>query len=156
MGNFLNSPIIEKETEEGVANTLKYGVSSMQGWRASMEDSHTVVESIPGFEQGSLLACFDGHGGTLAAEYSAKELLSIFRSSEQFSPDMTPELIGEILRDSFFKIDTNMRKLPEMIKHEDHSGCTAIASIITPTHIIVANSGRSIIIIMNEFVRTNN
>lgn len=143
MGNFLNSPIINKDTEDGVANKMNYGVSSMQGWRASMEDSHTIVKQIPGFEGSSLFAVFDGHGGSLAAEFSSKELLQTFRNSDQFSDQITPEIIGDILRKSFFEIDRKMKELPEMVKGEDHSGCTAIAAIITPTHIIVANSGDS-------------
>ena len=34
MGNFLDTPITEKETEVGedAAKGLKYGISAMQGW----------------------------------------------------------------------------------------------------------------------------
>ena len=40
MGNFLDTPITEKETEVGEGLDLHYGLSSMQGWRAQMEDDH--------------------------------------------------------------------------------------------------------------------
>ena len=40
MGNFLDTPIVEKETEVGEGQGLQYGLSSMQGWRAQMEDDH--------------------------------------------------------------------------------------------------------------------
>lgn len=52
MGNLLGSPITEKETHVGVTRVddddndddedqrLRYGLSSMQGWRVHMEDAH--------------------------------------------------------------------------------------------------------------------
>ena len=39
MGNYLSSPKTEKFSEDGDNGTLKYGASSMQGWRSSMEDA---------------------------------------------------------------------------------------------------------------------
>ena len=37
MGTILDKPVTEKEdTEEGEAHGLRYGVSSMQGWRVDM------------------------------------------------------------------------------------------------------------------------
>ena len=49
MGNFLDTPITEKETEVGedAAKGLKYGISAMQGWRAQMEDDHVQLLSLP-------------------------------------------------------------------------------------------------------------
>ena len=38
-------------------------------------------------------------------------------------------------------LDEELKKLPAVQSGEDQSGCTAIAAIITPTHIIVANAG---------------
>jgi serine/threonine protein phosphatase PrpC len=42
MGNLLGAPVTEKETHVGTTSdgTLRYGVSSMQGWRVHMEDAH--------------------------------------------------------------------------------------------------------------------
>jgi hypothetical protein len=42
MGNFLDTPIVDKETEVGgdAEKNLSFGVSAMQGWRAQMEDDH--------------------------------------------------------------------------------------------------------------------
>lgn len=37
MGAFLDKPITDKTTEEGEGNGIKYGMSSMQGWRVEME-----------------------------------------------------------------------------------------------------------------------
>ena len=46
MGNYLSSPKTEKFSEDGDNGTLKFGVSSMQGWRSSMEDA---VNTLLGF-----------------------------------------------------------------------------------------------------------
>lgn len=39
MGTYLSSPKTDKLSEEGENDELKYGLSSMQGWRATMEDA---------------------------------------------------------------------------------------------------------------------
>ena len=39
MGIYLSSPKTEKECEDGGNGRLRYGLSSMQGWRMSMEDA---------------------------------------------------------------------------------------------------------------------
>ena len=49
MGNFLDTPITDKETEvdENAALGLSYGLSAMQGWRAQMEDDHVQLLGLP-------------------------------------------------------------------------------------------------------------
>jgi len=46
-GAYLSEPITEKETTSGEDSRLRYGVSSMQGWRTSMEDAHAVRTRCP-------------------------------------------------------------------------------------------------------------
>ena len=46
MGNYLSSPKTEKFSEDGDNGTLKFGVSSMQGWRSSMEDAVNTALSL--------------------------------------------------------------------------------------------------------------
>eukprot|EP00980_Cylindrotheca_fusiformis_P000426 scaffold103_cov116-Cylindrotheca_fusiformis.AAC.1 len=46
MGNLLGAPATEKETHVGSTADLKYGLSSMQGWRVHMEDAHIVETSL--------------------------------------------------------------------------------------------------------------
>jgi len=44
---------------------LRYGLSSMQGWRIEMEDAHSAVLGIPDVgENVSWFAVFDGHAGS--------------------------------------------------------------------------------------------
>lgn len=39
MGVYLSTPKTEKFSEDGESHNLRYGLSSMQGWRATMEDA---------------------------------------------------------------------------------------------------------------------
>ena len=39
MGIYLSTPKTEKFSEDGGNGRLRYGLSSMQGWRAPMEDA---------------------------------------------------------------------------------------------------------------------
>lgn len=62
MGIYLSSPKTEKSSEDGENEKLRYGVSSMQGWRASMEDAVSVATLFPHilfFSSGILCACFN-------------------------------------------------------------------------------------------------
>ncbi|KAH9251855.1 hypothetical protein BASA81_010298 [Batrachochytrium salamandrivorans] len=68
MGGFLDKPIVEKDTAVGQGKVgehmLRYGVSSMQGWRVEMEDSHVTEFNVgPTPEQLALFCVFDGHAG---------------------------------------------------------------------------------------------
>lgn len=46
MGVYLSTPKTDKFSEDGENDTLRYGLSSMQGWRASMEDAVSTKKSI--------------------------------------------------------------------------------------------------------------
>ncbi|CAK4072368.1 unnamed protein product [Aphanomyces euteiches] len=141
MGNFLSSPITEKETHVGAGNAFQYGLSCMQGWRATMEDAHVARTNLPVFEGSSLFAVFDGHGGKLVADESALHLVDELEKQQGGGKD--PKQIGETLSRSFLALDEKHRNLQSIVNGEDHSGCTAIAAVITDTHIIVSNSGDS-------------
>ena len=48
MGGFLDKPITEKSNSSGSTQSIRYGLSSMQGWRCDMEDAHTVEPNLGG------------------------------------------------------------------------------------------------------------
>ena len=48
-------------------------------------------------------------------------------------------MLGEAFRKTYVALDEELREKEEV----ERSGCTAIAAIITPTHIVVANAGDS-------------
>ncbi|OQR90549.1 protein phosphatase 2C [Achlya hypogyna] len=143
MGNFLSSPITEKETHVGMGNGLSYAVSCMQGWRATMEDAHIARTTLPAFDNCSIFAVFDGHGGKLIADHSAMSLTDVLEKQNINGTEVDPLDIGKALGRAFLQLDDEHRTLTQIVSGEDHSGCTAIAAFVTHTHIIVANSGDS-------------
>lgn len=42
MGVYLSSPKTEKSSADGENDRLRYGLSSMQGWRSTMEDAVSI------------------------------------------------------------------------------------------------------------------
>ena len=98
MGNLLGAPVTDKETHRGSTKDeqLKYGLSSMQGWRVHMEDAHIAEGELYALEvdgekttklplEGhSLFAVYDGHGGTFAAIYSGNNFLRILSKQPKF------------------------------------------------------------------------
>jgi serine/threonine protein phosphatase PrpC len=119
MGNSLDKPVTEKKTVTGKSSSnhnglLTFGISSMQGWRVSMEDEH-IAESMEQIrivladgdeeEDGTiprprpttnscttlqldpphyLFCILDGHGGSFAAEYSSQHLCRILCEQPSF------------------------------------------------------------------------
>ncbi|POM73149.1 Protein phosphatase 2C [Phytophthora palmivora] len=151
MGNFLATPITDKDTEGGEGNGLSFGLATMQGWRTGMEDAHVAQINPDGLPPGcSLFAVFDGHGGRLAADLAAERITQqlvavmktdVFPGGKAEGAD--PDKIGKAMRDAFMNLDQNIRETFDKNYGSDQSGCTAIAALVTPTHIIVANSGDS-------------
>ena len=73
---FLDKPKTEKHNAHGAGNSLRFGLSSMQGWRVEMEDAHTAVLGLPhGLPDWSFFAVYDGHAGSRVANYCSKHLL---------------------------------------------------------------------------------
>jgi len=162
MGSFLDKPVTDKETIKGEGNDLLWGCSAMQGWRVDMEDSHTCISSIPGSPNIGHFCVFDGHGGSLVARKACVELLPVIQDLAVYKDEETedenykkqraaaksPEAkeatkLSQALYDGLLKLDLIMRKVPVLASGEDHSGSTAITSFVTPTHIILGNTGDS-------------
>ncbi len=61
MGVYLSEPIKTKTTFEGKEKNFSYAVSSMQGWRSTMEDCHICEPKFT--SEHALFGVFDGHGG---------------------------------------------------------------------------------------------
>nr|KAJ0213856.1 hypothetical protein LSAT_V11C400187380 [Lactuca sativa] len=61
MGVYLSTPKTDKTSDNGENEKLRYGVSSMQGWRTSMEDVHAALLDLD--NSTSFFGVYDGHGG---------------------------------------------------------------------------------------------
>jgi len=173
MGAFLDKPKTEKHNEDGEGNGLKYGLSSMQGWRVEMEDAHTALPSLgaAGLKDWSFFAVFDGHAGSKVSKHCAENLLDSICATEDFkkaikissdalgSSDNDPakapnppttSLTGSVedivkagIRNGFLVLDETMREMPEMKTGEDRSGSTAICALLSPHKIYFGNCGDS-------------
>uniref|UniRef100_A0A803Q8B3 Pectinesterase inhibitor domain-containing protein n=1 Tax=Cannabis sativa TaxID=3483 RepID=A0A803Q8B3_CANSA len=63
MGTYLITPKTDKLFEDGVNDRLRCRLSSMQGWRASIEDAHAAYSDLDAYT--SFFAVYDGRGGNL-------------------------------------------------------------------------------------------
>ncbi|XP_012693545.2 protein phosphatase 1A isoform X2 [Clupea harengus] len=166
MGAFLDKPKMEKQNAHGEGNDLRYGLSSMQGWRVEMEDAHTAVIGLPrGLRPWSFFAVYDGHAGSQVARYSCEHLLEHITSNPDFQgsaePQVQPDGAGDEakemenpsvdqvklgIRTGFLQIDEHMRQISENRKGSgstDRSGSTAVCVMLSPQHIFFINCGDS-------------
>jgi protein phosphatase 1B len=150
MGAFLDKPKTDKHTEVGSGNGLRYGVSCMQGWRVEMEDAHCATIGLPKLKDWSFFAVFDGHAGARVSAYSARRLLEVIVSCQDFHADLSPETIQTGIKTGFLKLDDELRELPETVTGEDKSGSTAVCAMISPSHIFIANCGDSRIVLSRD------
>lgn len=85
----MDKPKTEKQSEAGGGLGLRYGISSMQGWRIEMEDAHCAKIGLPyGLDEWSFFAVFDGHAGPKVSAHSADNLLDTILQGiqQQFQP----------------------------------------------------------------------
>ncbi|KAK4190725.1 putative phosphatase 2C [Podospora australis] len=145
MGQTLSEPVVEKISENGGDERLLYGVSAMQGWRISMEDSHTteldLLAGTPAAKQHaskiSFFGVFDGHGGDKVAVFTGANIHNIIAKQDTFKTGN----YEQALKDGFLATDRAILNDP---KYEDEvSGCTACVGLITEDKIYTANAGDS-------------
>ncbi|XP_064177134.1 protein phosphatase 1B-like isoform X1 [Anguilla rostrata] len=147
MGAFLDKPKTEKHTAHGGGNGLRFGLSSMQGWRVEMEDAHTAAVGLPGgLDDWSFFAVYDGHAGSRVANYCSQHLLEHITGSEGFRGDdgePAVEAVKSGIRAGFLKIDDHMRGFSDLRNGLDRSGSTAVAALLSPGHLYFINCGDS-------------
>lgn len=103
MGVYLSTPKTDKFSEDGENDTLRYGLSSMQGWRASMEDAHAALTDLD--ECTSFFGVYDGHGGKVVAKFCAKYLHQQVLKHEAYAAGD----VGTSVQRAFFRMDEMMR-----------------------------------------------
>ena len=152
MGAFLDKPKTDKHNESGQGNALRYGLSSMQGWRFEMEDAHCAYIGLPcdGLKEWSFFAVFDGHAGAKVSAYCAEQLLEHICTNDNFRSSIKTPDVDRILESvskgivaGFLDLDDKMRSIPEVLSGADKSGSTAIGALLSPDHIFFANCGDS-------------
>ena len=141
MGNQLIHPVIDKVTSTFRANDIIAGISEMQGFRNSMEDTH-IATTIPSAPDHTLFAVFDGHGGDASAKFAKEHFVETLSQSPEwltYLATKSPVHLTDALANCFICIDTDMRNDPTILD----TGCTAVVVIVTPTMIVCANAGDS-------------
>lgn len=164
MGQNLSQPVTEKITEKGENANLYYGVSSMQGWRVSMEDAHATILDLKtggkpdatgageasASQQASVaaskedirdaiafFAVYDGHGGDRTALFAGEHTHDLVAQSTPFASRKW----GAAIQDGFLATDRAILDRPG--GGVDPSGCAATAAIITKDEVVCGNAGDS-------------
>ncbi|GFS44679.1 protein phosphatase 2C family protein [Actinidia rufa] len=102
MGIYLSTPKTEKFSEDGENDRLRYGLSSMQGWRATMEDAHAAYPDLDAST--SFFGVYDGHGGKVVAKFCAKYLHQQVLKNEAYSAGD----IGTSIHKAFFRLCSSL------------------------------------------------
>ncbi|KAL0342191.1 UNVERIFIED_CONTAM: putative protein phosphatase 2C 58 [Sesamum calycinum] len=121
MGVYLSTPKTEKASEDGENDKLRYGLSSMQGWRATMEDAHAAFTNLDGLT--SFFGVYDGHGGKEVSRFCAKFLHHQVLQHEAYAAGD----LGTSVRKAFLRMDemmcgkTGQKELALLKAAADHS-----------------------------------
>jgi len=148
---------------------LKFGSASIPGYRVAMEDALCVGTKLGPMKNLSLFAAFDGHGGSTAADFCAKNICQSFSRKMDEALDVGRDVIAQALRLSVLELEAEMREssrfqlyeevtVPAMNdepaktrrRAQDTSGTTATIAVTSPSHVVVANVGDSRTIIFDD------
>ncbi|CAK9437323.1 uncharacterized protein LODBEIA_P17010 [Lodderomyces beijingensis] len=147
MGQLLSHPVEEKELDYKSHTKMTYCVGSMQGYRMSMEDAHSV--KINEDETVAVFGVFDGHGGKQCSEYLREHLAKhIFKhllsekdkaSRHHSRRQCDNKHIIALLKHAFFKTDHDLSHYSNFI----NCGSTGIILCVVNNKLYVANTGDS-------------
>jgi protein phosphatase 2C family protein 2/3 len=99
-----------KESIQGEDERLLFGLSAMQGWRISMEDSHAAVLDLKSEESEkptssdqrlSFFGVYDGHGGDKVAYFAGENVHKVIAKQETFKKGE----YDQALKDGFLAVD---------------------------------------------------
>lgn len=121
MGAFLSQPLTSKILQRKGNKFYRVGACSMQGWRESMEDAHSINLNLDRHSNCGFFGIFDGHCGKLASKFCGELMHKYIDEVNELvnTDDITKQII---------KLDSDF-----MEKHmyaED--GSTAIFAIVKP------------------------
>lgn len=129
--DILSHPIKTKETVSGENEYLAYGCSSMQGWRRSMEDAHTLLT----LDKGGFFGVYDGHSGAATSKYCGEYMFQFVHQTPAF---MRGEF-SQALYDGFIALDKYLHSLPSF----ERGGCAAVVLYVDADVLYCANAGDS-------------
>ena len=114
MGNELSNPILEKNSFDVETDYVKFGLSSIQGWKTQMEDYNFYSTDIfPNTNKKiDIFGIFDGHGGPEISKYVSK----IFLNNLISNPSFKEGNYLQSLKETFIEIDNSLNT--EIVKQE--------------------------------------
>lgn len=163
MGNLLGAPETTKDTHRGVMllsedrnENIPFAVSSMQGWRVSMEDAHIAEPRVYALDVSNkkngttttadndigtttttsqkielpghaIFAVFDGHGGTFAALYAGRNLCRVLSVQPAFV--RYARFHHERSSKTFASPSEKTQYLQEGLKHLEDALCDAFLQL---------------------------
>lgn len=141
MQTILREPRTDKYSILIEDDKCRVGASSMQGWRSTMEDAHTILLSLPNLppkyqpEHAMLAAVFDGHCGSKVAQTAANSIQSWLTESTAFREGNFVRALAE----AYIRGDQELlRTLPQ-----EPSGATGVTVLLVGHTLYCANAGDS-------------
>jgi len=151
------------------SNQSKYGIAVSSNQDSSFF-SNCCTDSLQkqGLKNWSFFALFEGHDGGFVSEFLSKELLNSILNADQelfnYLVNTHPDMIHnddkqianrmkEAINKAILDIDKNMSNLDEIKKFAQNAnfpGSTAVACLISPTHIYLINCGDSKAIFVSD------
>jgi len=137
------SPRPEQQVLQRKGNKFfRVGASTMQGWRESMEDDHSIKLNLNKHSKCGFFGIFDGHCGKLASKYCGELMHKYIEEVSEITN--TEEITKQII-----KLDSDF--MEKQLNAED--GSTAIFVVVKPSqdengevkhyNIVVGNIGDS-------------
>ncbi|CAG0914279.1 unnamed protein product [Notodromas monacha] len=137
MGQTLSEPVTTKESASVENSIWNVGSSSMQGWRVSMEDSHTHILSLPDDPGTCFFGVYDGHGGCKISQHVGKHLHKYIVQHDEFVKGN----VEDAIKLGFLEMDQIM--LNDVALKEDSSGTTAVIVLVKDGKLYCGNVGDS-------------
>jgi len=174
MGQFLSQPLTDKTVEYKELPKFSYCLGSMQGYRLTQEDAHSIKFhpnlSFKGIKNDissidmKIFGIYDGHGGSQSSNYLASNLsnsiINEFNNNNNNSNNnktfkTNQGLINYKFKNAFFKTDYELYKKFQKKNLLNNSGSTAIVGvIINNKELYCLNTGDSrLIISINGFAK---
>lgn len=125
MGGLLSQPVTHKSTGRGEGLGLRYGLSSMQGWRPEMEDAHDAKIGLKyGLDDWSYFAVFDGHAGKCASAFASWNLLDYILKDREF--ELVPRELFVDLKKSDTGEESKHNQTPKVLEEspDNHKNTT--------------------------------
>jgi len=133
MGVGLTHPIQSQRLYRKGNKFFKIGMATMHGWRETMEDAHTIELELEKHKNFAFFGIFDGHSGSLCANFIAEKLYK--------NIDSLPSFDDVSIAKKCLETDETFLKHEDYIYNDD--GCACIFTLVDlsdPTNIKLINS----------------